>query len=295
MIILLSGLALMLILIMLGLVIQMRFAPTLSRSPYFVDQDLSFYQAQQQHIDADVNAGLMSLAKARYHQMQLSRQVLSINVEMGLGHNDQFPWRYLLYQFTFMVLVFSAFYGLWGQYWGIARLHKQALAHQWVRQSLRQMGGMPGLVASLKRRVKSEPNEPRAWYFLGRIEFDQKKYQLAYKYLQRAYRLAPENINYRLTYATASIQTKHPLESPISQWLNTLVQQGGDGVIAARQLLAMDAQYRGDYAKSIENWRELLAVLPPQSSIAKQVVSKIRDELSLQHQSSRSIGLIVNK
>lgn len=283
MIILSLSLLLMLLVIMLGIAIQLKSSVVLQRGAYFIDQDLSFYQVQQQQINADIAAGHISLEQAHQHQMHLSHQVLSVQAPTNLGYYDALPKRYYLLMFTILLSFSVIFYGLWGQYWGIARLQKQVVEHRWVTQSLHRMGGMSGLVASLQRRVKTYPNEPPGWYFLGRINFDQKNYQLAYAHLQRAYRLAPDNVRYRLAYAMASIQVKHPLERPISQWLKALIKTNGDGVVAARQLLAMDAHYRGDYSQALVHWRALLAVLPADDPMAKQVLLRIQDELNAQH------------
>ncbi|MDA9870335.1 c-type cytochrome biogenesis protein CcmI [Gammaproteobacteria bacterium] len=144
------------------------------------------------------------------------------------------------------------------------------------------------LVAELGELVKNGSENPWVWYFLGENFATIGRFNEAeISYRQAAERLSgqPEEA---LVLGRAALALYIKSEFRFTPELNALIEQAqaiNPNEIAVIQLLAADAQNRGDYAAAIANWR-ILIQLDPNSPEAQALRGEIANAQRLLREES---------
>ena len=144
------------------------------------------------------------------------------------------------------------------------------------------------LVTELGELVKNSSENPWVWYFLGENFATIGRFNEAeISYRQAAERLSgqPEEA---LVLGRAALALYIKSEFRFTPELNALIEQAqaiNPNEIAVIQLLAADAQNRGDYAAAIANWR-ILIQLDPNSPEAQALRGEIANAQRLLREES---------
>jgi cytochrome c-type biogenesis protein CcmH len=144
------------------------------------------------------------------------------------------------------------------------------------------------LVTELGELVKNGSENPWVWYFLGENFATIGRFNEAeISYRQAAERLSgqPEEA---LVLGRAALALYIKSEFRFTPELNALIEQAqaiNPNEIAVIQLLAADAQNRGDYAAAIANWR-ILIQLDPNSPEAQALRGEIANAQRLLREES---------
>ena len=144
------------------------------------------------------------------------------------------------------------------------------------------------LVTELGELVKNGSENPWVWYFLGEnFATIGRFYEAEISYRQAAERLSgqPEEA---LVLGRAALALYIKSEFRFTPELNALIEQAqaiNPNEIAVIQLLAADAQNRGDYAAAIANWR-ILIQLDPNSPEAQALRGEIANAQRLLREES---------
>lgn len=144
------------------------------------------------------------------------------------------------------------------------------------------------LVTELGELVKNGSENPWVWYFLGENFATIGRFNEAeISYRQAAERLSgqPEEA---LVLGRAALASYIKSEFRFTPELNALIEQAqaiNPNEIAVIQLLAADAQNRGDYAAAIANWR-ILIQLDPNSPEAQALRGEIANAQRLLREES---------
>ena len=144
------------------------------------------------------------------------------------------------------------------------------------------------LVTELGELVKNGSENPWVWYFLGENFATIGRFNEAeISYRQAAERLSgqPEEA---LVLGRAALALYIKSEFRFTPELNALIEQAqaiNPNEIAVIQLLAADAQNRGDYAAAIANWR-ILIQLDPNSQEAQALRGEIANAQRLLREES---------
>ena len=133
------------------------------------------------------------------------------------------------------------------------------------------------LVTELGELVKNGSENPWVWYFLGENFATIGRFNEAeISYRQAAERLS-EQPEEALVLGRAALALYIKSEFRFTPELNALIEQAqaiNPNEIAVIQLLAADAQNRGDYAAAIDNW-SILIQLDPNSPEAQALRGEI--------------------
>ena len=144
------------------------------------------------------------------------------------------------------------------------------------------------LVTELGELVKSGSENPWVWYFLGENFATIGRFNEAeISYRQAAERLS-EQPEEALVLGRAALALYIKSEFRFTPELNALIEQAqaiNPNEIAVIQLLAADAQNRGDYAAAIANWR-ILIQLDPNSPEAQALRGEIANAQRLLREES---------
>ena len=144
------------------------------------------------------------------------------------------------------------------------------------------------LVTELGELVKNGSENPWIWYFLGENFATIGRFNEAeISYRQAAERLS-EQPEEALVLGRAALALYIKSEFRFTPELNALIEQAqaiNPNEIAVIQLLAADAQNRGDYAAAIANWR-ILIQLDPNSPEAQALRGEIANAQRLLREES---------
>ena len=144
------------------------------------------------------------------------------------------------------------------------------------------------LVTELGELVKNGSENPWVWYFLGENFATIGRFNEAeISYRQAAERLS-EQPEEALVLGRAALALYIKSEFRFTPELNVLIEQAqaiNPNEIAVIQLLAADAQNRGDYAAAIANWR-ILIQLDPNSPEAQALRGEIANAQRLLREES---------
>lgn len=145
------------------------------------------------------------------------------------------------------------------------------------------------LVTELGELVKNGSENPWVWYFLGENFATIGRFNEAeISYRQAAERLSGEPEE-ALVLGRAALALYIKSEFLFTPELNALIEKAqaiNPNEIAVIQLLAADAQNRGDYAAAIANWR-ILIQLDPNSPEAQALRGEIANAQRLLREDSR--------
>lgn len=254
-----------------GLVSRVFLLKPQSQSMYSGGKDWVFYQQELKKLQQDRKLNRLSQAAFDFHESRLNQQMLALSdKEMPSG-----TWRdvgikgrgfILVFIFIFAIL----FYTHWGQGWGLHRLYISEMEHRKISEQLDALGGINGLLESLRRSTQAHPEDARGWFYLGRLYLDQKQYQSAYQSLSHAIKISSDRLEYVLTFVAASVESGHQLSNHWVAFLNKYAQKPTENQLMVWQWLAMDATLKGDKHQASEYWRQIIAAAPPTSSDAKR-------------------------
>ncbi|XBS68667.1 c-type cytochrome biogenesis protein CcmI [Acerihabitans sp. KWT182] len=115
-----------------------------------------------------------------------------------------------------------------------------------------------GLRASLQR----QPDNVRDWLMLGRIGAARKDAAMAILAFERAWRLAPDNDDIGLDYATALIRSADAGDNLAGNRLLHQLIQRRPSSIPTLNLLAISEYQQNNFPQAIILWRRLLTLLP---------------------------------
>lgn len=164
--------------------------------------------------------------------------------------------------------------------WGGVRAYHDYLSQlenkQQAKQILSSVTGKAQLIRQLQVHLKQHPDRAQGWYLLGRVYVSQQEWTKAAAAFQKAYQLSPQTERFVLNYAQAQFmlhqQSLTPeLQTILKAWLTDHPQAG-----EALLMLASDAYQRHDRATAVRYWRQVLLLLPAQSSEAQMIRQAIK-------------------
>jgi len=137
------------------------------------------------------------------------------------------------------------------------------------------MGGEQGVVAKLKQRLQSQPNDAKGWYYLGRIYFSQNNFSAAASAFNRANQLQPDDESLLVQLAESSYLSH---DTKLQQEAKTELQKAlklNPQDPAALNLSALMLYHENKYQAAINIWQNLLAIAPEGSDTANALQAAI--------------------
>ena len=127
------------------------------------------------------------------------------------------------------------------------------------------------MVARLEQRLADSPDDPEGWTRLGRSYQVLGRFQEARTAYERAYRLAPDNVDIVTNYATALYNENQNMPgTEVEAVFNKLLKLNPNHP-SALWVTGLTAYNRGDSGRAITQWEALLRLLPKDGSITAQV------------------------
>ncbi len=140
--------------------------------------------------------------------------------------------------------------------------------------SLTGPGGQPDplkMVARLEKRLESQPDDPVGWARLGRAYAVLGKPEQAMAAYARAYKLAPDDPQVIAEYAGYLLnQDPQNTEGQVRALFSRLLELDPKNPDAL-WFFGYAAHRKGDYARAVGYWKQLLKQLPPESEEASHL------------------------
>ncbi len=132
------------------------------------------------------------------------------------------------------------------------------------------------LVDDLRGRLSERPEELEGWLLLGRSLKSLQRYDEALEALQTAQRISPDNPLVKVELAEAMLFASGSRQ--VSDEIRALLQSAvadEPGIQKGLWLLGIDAAQRGEDARAIEYWQQLLGNVDPNTPVAESVQEQI--------------------
>jgi len=175
-----------------------------------------------------------------------------------------------------VIVIVATFSGLSILLFQVSGQDKQYFDHLNQTAVVKQMQslGMTAndVIRSMKKRLSDDPNSAKGWYLLGRLYFSLARYSQAEKAFAQSYALNTKDIATINQYAQSQYLA-HDKKMTVS--VKRLIQESlalTKDNPAAINLLAIDAYQQHRYKDAISQWRKILAMYPPKSQEAKQLM-----------------------
>jgi len=137
------------------------------------------------------------------------------------------------------------------------------------------------MVEQLAQRMKQQPDDAKGWAMLARSYVGLRRYPEAVDAYAHLVKLLPENADLLADYADAmGMANNRTLQGEPEKLINRALAIDPKSVKALA--LSGGANFeRHDYQTAVTQWRKILALVPPDSDIARSVTGSIDQALTL--------------
>ncbi len=247
-----------------------------------IDQDqvnLTLFKDQLAELDADLAAGKLDPAEYAAAKADIERELL-----YDIGDTAVHPgaplrgarWVTLGLALAVPALAVGLYLGLGNQHI-IDQLQASATGSVTTPHGggTENLPPLEVLVERLAERMEQRPEDLDGWLMLGRTYFAIKQPDKALDAMERAYGLAPENVDVLLAYAEAlAANNGNRLDGKPAELISEALKID-PGNASARWLSGVLAFQRGQYNAALVAWKAVLAQLDPNGAEATELRSLI--------------------
>ena len=131
-------------------------------------------------------------------------------------------------------------------------------------------------VSALQRKAQEDPDNASLWHMLGMGYLQMQASEQAEQALRRAYRIEPENINYRLALAQVVISMNEGKLTRDSEGLLAGVLKKDGNNMQALAMLGMAEFFDGKFQRAVDHWEKLLFLSKQYNSPKEKVDILVR-------------------
>jgi len=233
--------------------------------------NLSIHRDQLRELDADLAAG--TLSEAQYHsaRSELERRVLE-----DRGTDEQAVSvapsgrRWAIAAVVALPLLTVSLYFLLGKPDSVDPQRKEGVAQPQATQAQ-----IEAMVAGLVKKLETQPDDAESWAMLGRSYSTLRRFNDSSAAYARAAALMPDNALLLTEYADVLAMTngRSMIGEPEKVIQHAL--QVDPNNIKALALAGTAAFQHKDYLHAVEWWKKILALVPPDSPVARSVNANI--------------------
>ncbi|MBV7388817.1 c-type cytochrome biogenesis protein CcmI [Pasteurellaceae bacterium TAE3-ERU1] len=141
------------------------------------------------------------------------------------------------------------------------------------------------LTIGLRTQLQHNPNDAKGWWLLGQIGMNTNNGQLAMESYKRAYQLAPDDLNYQVSYARVLLFSQDERDNVQGELLLRQVIKRDHTNTQALSLLAFNAYEKENYTMALTAWKMMLKLLPASDSriaLIERSIAQAQAELEKQ-------------
>lgn len=224
-------------------------------------------------LDADLAAGTIDRQAYDSARHDLEQRVLDeVHPEQAPAQPAPQPKRTALAVGLMVPVLAAAMYVAIGAPAGLDPAQRIAQEEDGHALSEEQIESM---VASLARRMESDPGNVDGWHMLARSYNAMGRYAQASAAYARLVQLVPHDAAILADYAdTLAMASNRSLQGEPEQVIERALKVDAHH-IKALALYGTAAFERADYAEAIARWQRILAQVPPESDVARSVAASI--------------------
>ncbi|NEX23140.1 c-type cytochrome biogenesis protein CcmI [Thiorhodococcus mannitoliphagus] len=262
--------------------------PLLQSAPQedLIEQDalnLEVFRQRLKELDADLEAGFLDQDRYAAARHDLERELL-YDVDAGQQAPAQKPTpsalsRWLIGAALVILAPISAvlIYLQLGEP-RLADPLQVAASAQAAEESGQSGASLEELVTRLEQRLQENPEDIDGWLMLGRTAFATGKTEQGLQAIEKAYGLAPDEVDIKLAYAEAlaAASPTKSLEGKPAELIRAVLDEDPTNRIA-RWLTGMIAFQKEQYASAVDTWEKILAELDPNGQEAANLEGMIAE------------------
>ena len=235
------------------------------------EANLSIHRDQLRELDADLAAGTLNEAQYQSAKGELERRVLEDSAadEQALGAVPGGRW-WAIAAVVAVPLLTVSLYLLLGKPSEVDPQRKEGAAQSQVTQAQ-----IEAMVAGLAKKLEEKPDDAEGWAMLGRSYATLRRFNDSSAAYARAVALVPGNAILLTEYADvlAMVNGRNMMGEPEKIIQQALLADPNN--IKALALAGTAAFQHKDYRHAIEWWQKILALVPPDSPVARSVNANI--------------------
>ena len=234
--------------------------------------NVALYQERVAELQAQQAAGTLTAEQLATGQAEAARELLADAEREEAAQRRLGQWLPLASALLVPVLGL----GLYLQWGGLDQVQQSRELAQMAPRSMSEM------TERLEQSVKSRPEDPEGWYFLGRTYMAQERAADAAKAFAEAVRLAGREPALLGQWAQAQYFAQNKQWSESLQQLTDEALQADPEEVTSLGLLGIAGYEAGRYADAVRYWERLVAALPaedPSREAIQSGIARAREQL----------------
>lgn len=234
--------------------------------------NVALYQERVAELQAQQAAGTLTAEQLAAGQAEAARELLADAEREEAAQRRLGQWLPLASALLVPVLGL----GLYLQWGGLDQVQQSRELAQMAPRSMSEM------TERLEQSVKSRPEDPEGWYFLGRTYMAQERAADAAKAFAEAVRLAGREPALLGQWAQAQYFAQNKQWSESLQQLTDEALQADPEEVTSLGLLGIAGYEAGRYADAVRYWERLVAALPaedPSREAIQSGIARAREQL----------------
>lgn len=234
--------------------------------------NVALYQERVAELQAQQSAGTLTAEQLAAGQAEAARELLADAEREEAAQRRLGQWLPLASALLVPVLGL----GLYLHWGGLDQVQQTRELAQMAPRSMTEM------TERLEQSVKSRPEDPEGWYFLGRTYMAQERAADAAKAFAEAVRLAGREPALLGQWAQAQYFAQNKQWSESLQQLTDEALQADPEEVTSLGLLGIAGYEAGRYADAVRYWERLVAVLPaedPSREAIQSGIARAREQL----------------
>lgn len=227
--------------------------------------NVALYQERVAELQAQQAAGTLNAEQLAAGQAEAARELLADAEREEAAQRRLGQWLPLASALLVPVLGL----GLYLQWGGLDQVQQSRELAQMAPRSMSEM------TERLEQSVKSRPEDPEGWYFLGRTYMAQERAADAAKAFAEAVRLAGREPALLGQWAQAQYFAQNKQWSESLQQLTDEALQADPEEVTSLGLLGIAGYEAGRYADAVRYWERLVAALPAEDPSREAIQSGI--------------------
>jgi len=255
----------------------------------------AFYFDRLKEIEQDEQQGLLDNAsqlKAELQQTLLE----DIPAESKVNHDEtSYGKLWFVSGFLSLLIIASAVYfkvGAWQSQVVFEKAYEQ-LPHFYERIKTEDTNPLTDqelqqFATALRVKLQKEPNDPKGWWTLGQIGMSLNNGNLAFDAYDKAVKLDPNNLEYKLSYARILMMSDNDAEKLQGETLLKEVIRQDHSNLQALGLLAFYYFAKEDYKMAAVTWVMMLKLMPEDDdrrALIEKSIRSARDAVAEQEKS----------
>lgn len=234
--------------------------------------NVALYQERVAELQAQQAAGTLTAEQLATGHAEAARELLADAEREEAAQRRLGQWLPLASALLVPVLGL----GLYLQWGGLDQVQQSRELAQMAPRSMSEM------TERLEQSVKSRPEDPEGWYFLGRTYMAQERAADAAKAFAEAVRLAGREPALLGQWAQAQYFAQNKQWSESLQQLTDEALQADPEEVTSLGLLGIAGYEAGRYADAVRYWERLVAALPaedPSREAIQSGIARAREQL----------------